>query len=50
MTKLTESAIEDFANRLFERLGCVCIHTRMATVCSQLNMHSAEVADGGITR
>jgi len=38
MTKLTESAIEDFAIKLFERLGYDCIHARMATDCSQLKM------------
>ena len=38
MTKLTESATEDFAIKLFERLGHDYIHARMATDYSQLKM------------
>ena len=47
--KLTESAIEDFAIKLFECLGVDCIHARMATDCGQLNMHPAACGIGGIT-
>ncbi|MHB1174771.1 MAG: hypothetical protein ACYCZJ_06580 [Sulfuriferula sp.] len=47
MTKLTESAIEDFAIKLFERMGCDCIHDRMAIDCSQLKM--AVTNDRGIS-
>lgn len=36
MTRLTESAIEEFAIKLFACLGVDCIHARMATDCSQL--------------
>lgn len=50
MSKLTEFAIEDFAIKQFERLGYACIHARMDTVCSYLNMHSAEGGDRGIPR
>jgi len=35
-TRPTESVIEDFAIKLFERLGYDYIHARMATDCSQL--------------
>ena len=50
MTKLTESAIEDFVIELFERLAYVCIPAGMATDCSRLNTHPAEGGDGDITR
>ena len=46
MTKLTESAIEGFAIKLFERLGYDCIHVRMTTDCSHLEM--AVTNDRGI--
>lgn len=36
MSRPTESAIEDFAIKLFERLGYDYFHARMATDCSQL--------------
>lgn len=38
MSRLTESAIEYFPIKLFERLGYDYIHARMATNYSQLKM------------
>lgn len=38
MSRLTESAIEDFAVKLFEHLGYDYIHAQMATDCSHLKM------------
>lgn len=39
-SRLTESAIEDFAIKLFECLEYDYIHARMATICSQLKIHA----------
>ena len=36
MSKLTESAIEDFAIKLFERLGIAMFMRRMATLLPKL--------------
>ncbi len=38
MTKLTESVIEYFTIKLFERLDVGRIHFQLATDCSQLKM------------